>query len=218
MRTTWPWSTLSRRRSPAPQRAVCRSVAGYELNVSCPNVRTGCLSIGSDQAETAALVTAVRPRHRSPPRGEAHAQRHRRGGRGSRRRGRRCRLCLSGQHVPRDGPGPGHVAAVPRQSHRRLVRPGHQAYRPAHGARRGRGAPGAGDRHGRHRDRSGRARVHRLRRHGRGRGGSQLRRRRRRRAHRRGATGRAARASACPASRRRAAWPCPPRPALPGNV
>jgi dihydroorotate dehydrogenase (NAD+) catalytic subunit len=36
-------------------------VAGYELNVSCPNVRTGCLSIGSDQGETAALVTAVRP-------------------------------------------------------------------------------------------------------------------------------------------------------------
>jgi len=38
------------------------SVAGYELNVSCPNVRTGCLSIGSDEAETAALVAAVRPR------------------------------------------------------------------------------------------------------------------------------------------------------------
>ena len=36
-------------------------VAGYELNVSCPNVRTGCLAIGTDPAETAALVSAVRP-------------------------------------------------------------------------------------------------------------------------------------------------------------
>ncbi len=36
-------------------------VAGYELNVSCPNVRTGCQSIGTDQAETAALVSAIRP-------------------------------------------------------------------------------------------------------------------------------------------------------------
>ena len=37
------------------------SVAGYELNVSCPNVASGCLSIGTDAAETAALVEAVRP-------------------------------------------------------------------------------------------------------------------------------------------------------------
>jgi dihydroorotate dehydrogenase (NAD+) catalytic subunit len=37
------------------------TVAGYELNVSCPNVRSGCLSIGTDARETAALVAAVRP-------------------------------------------------------------------------------------------------------------------------------------------------------------
>jgi dihydroorotate dehydrogenase (NAD+) catalytic subunit len=37
------------------------SVAGYELNISCPNVASGCLSIGTDAAETAALVAAVRP-------------------------------------------------------------------------------------------------------------------------------------------------------------
>jgi dihydroorotate dehydrogenase (NAD+) catalytic subunit len=36
-------------------------VAGYELNVSCPNVASGCLSIGTEAAETAALVEAVRP-------------------------------------------------------------------------------------------------------------------------------------------------------------
>jgi dihydroorotate dehydrogenase (NAD+) catalytic subunit len=36
-------------------------VAGYELNISCPNVASGCLSIGTDATETAALVGAVRP-------------------------------------------------------------------------------------------------------------------------------------------------------------
>ncbi len=33
---------------------------GLELNVSCPNVHTGCISIGSDREETAAVVAAVR--------------------------------------------------------------------------------------------------------------------------------------------------------------
>ncbi len=36
-------------------------IAGYELNVSCPNVSSGCLSIGADERETAGLVAAVRP-------------------------------------------------------------------------------------------------------------------------------------------------------------
>jgi dihydroorotate dehydrogenase (NAD+) catalytic subunit len=35
-------------------------VAGLELNVSCPNVKTG-LDIGSDPGEAAALISAVRP-------------------------------------------------------------------------------------------------------------------------------------------------------------
>jgi dihydroorotate dehydrogenase (NAD+) catalytic subunit len=33
---------------------------GLELNISCPNVHSGCLAIGSDADETAALVSAVR--------------------------------------------------------------------------------------------------------------------------------------------------------------
>ena len=33
---------------------------GLELNISCPNVRSECISIGSDPAETEAVVTAVR--------------------------------------------------------------------------------------------------------------------------------------------------------------
>lgn len=34
---------------------------GLELNVSCPNVHSGCMSIGTDEEETRALVTGVRP-------------------------------------------------------------------------------------------------------------------------------------------------------------
>lgn len=33
---------------------------GLELNISCPNVHTGCLSVGSDPGETAEVVAAVR--------------------------------------------------------------------------------------------------------------------------------------------------------------
>ena len=36
-------------------------VAALELNVSCPNVKSGCV-MGSDPAETAALMEVVRPR------------------------------------------------------------------------------------------------------------------------------------------------------------
>jgi dihydroorotate dehydrogenase (NAD+) catalytic subunit len=35
-------------------------IAALELNVSCPNVKSGCISIGSDAAETEALVRACR--------------------------------------------------------------------------------------------------------------------------------------------------------------
>ncbi len=34
--------------------------AGLELNISCPNVHSGCASIGADASETAAVVEAVR--------------------------------------------------------------------------------------------------------------------------------------------------------------
>ena len=39
-------------------------IAALELNVSCPNVKSGCISIGSDAAETEAVVRAL-------PRGHA---------------------------------------------------------------------------------------------------------------------------------------------------
>lgn len=44
----------------AAAKGAAPHVAGYELNVSCPNVRSGCLSIGTDERETEQLVAAVR--------------------------------------------------------------------------------------------------------------------------------------------------------------
>ena len=41
-------------------------VAALELNISCPNVETGCISIGSDVAESEAVVRRVRERTRLP--------------------------------------------------------------------------------------------------------------------------------------------------------
>jgi dihydroorotate dehydrogenase (NAD+) catalytic subunit len=40
--------------------AEAPGVVALELNISCPNVETGCSSIGSDAAETAAVVRACR--------------------------------------------------------------------------------------------------------------------------------------------------------------
>jgi dihydroorotate dehydrogenase (NAD+) catalytic subunit len=41
-------------------------IAALELNVSCPNVKSGCISIGSDPAETEALVRLCRAATRLP--------------------------------------------------------------------------------------------------------------------------------------------------------
>ena len=41
-------------------------VAALELNVSCPNVKSGCISIGSDAGETEAVVRACRAATRLP--------------------------------------------------------------------------------------------------------------------------------------------------------
>jgi dihydroorotate dehydrogenase (NAD+) catalytic subunit len=41
-------------------------IAALELNVSCPNVKSGCISIGSDPAETEAVVRACRAATRLP--------------------------------------------------------------------------------------------------------------------------------------------------------
>jgi dihydroorotate dehydrogenase (NAD+) catalytic subunit len=41
-------------------------IAALELNVSCPNVKSGCISIGSDPYETEAVVRACRAATRLP--------------------------------------------------------------------------------------------------------------------------------------------------------
>jgi dihydroorotate dehydrogenase (NAD+) catalytic subunit len=41
-------------------------IAALELNVSCPNVRSGCISIGSDPSETEAVLHACRAASRLP--------------------------------------------------------------------------------------------------------------------------------------------------------
>ena len=41
-------------------------IAALELNVSCPNVKSGCISIGSDPAETEAVVRLCRAATRLP--------------------------------------------------------------------------------------------------------------------------------------------------------
>ena len=172
------WRSTSRRRPSG----TCPDIGGYELNVSCPNVASG-LQIGADPAATAAVVGAVRPLTtrlllaKLTPNVSDVVD-----GRPRRRRGRRRRP-LAGQHVQGDGARPGHAPAVPRQPHRRSLRTGDQADRPAHGRRGRDGAAGRADRrHGRRDERPRRARVHRLRRHGRGRGRGQLHRPSRRRA------------------------------------
>ena len=69
-------------------------VAALELNVSCPNVKSGCV-IGSERGEMAALMARVRPLTAEAADREADAERLRRragraGGRG-RRAPTRCR-------------------------------------------------------------------------------------------------------------------------------
>ena len=59
-------------------------VAAIELNVSCPNVKTG-LDIGADPASLAALVRAVRPLTRQAADRQAHAEHRRRRPRSRRR-------------------------------------------------------------------------------------------------------------------------------------
>ena len=124
-------------------------VAALELNVSCPNVKTG-LDIGAVPSEAAALVERLRPLTGKPlivkltPNTASPAA----VAAGGRRRRRRRRLAH--QHPARPGAAPAHARAVARRPHRRDV---------------GAGGPRRRARAGRRRPRSDR---HRHRRHGRG--------------------------------------------------
>jgi dihydroorotate dehydrogenase (NAD+) catalytic subunit len=52
---------LDEQTSSRPTAAKWTERVGLELNVSCPNVHSGCMSIGADPEETSALLHAVRP-------------------------------------------------------------------------------------------------------------------------------------------------------------
>ena len=136
-------------------------IAALELNVSCPNVKSGCISIGSDPVETEAVVRLCRAVtdlplwvKLSPNAADlaaiAAAAEH-----GGRRRAR------AHEHAARARDRPPDAEAAARRRHRRSLGAGAQAggaggrpyvprgLRPAHRGRR------------RYRERMGRARVHR---------------------------------------------------------
>ncbi len=99
-------------------------VAALELNVSCPNVKTG-LIMGADPSELAGAARRGASADRQAADRQAHAElrvagRRRRRGRGARRRRR-----LADQHAARHGDRPAPPGrAVARRRHRRRVRAG----------------------------------------------------------------------------------------------
>ena len=82
------------------------AVRAIELNVSCPNVESGCISIGSDATETRSLVERCRPETDLPLLVKLSPERRRH--RGDRRRGggRRCQRFGGREHVARNRPRP----------------------------------------------------------------------------------------------------------------
>ncbi|HTL51338.1 MAG TPA: dihydroorotate dehydrogenase [Planctomycetota bacterium] len=44
----------------------CAGIDGFEINVSCPNVKEGCMSIGTDPNQTRALLKLLRPLTKKP--------------------------------------------------------------------------------------------------------------------------------------------------------
>ena len=122
------------------------AVAALELNLSCPNVKSGCISIGTDPRETRGRDGAGARAHDAAAAGEAVAERRRRGRAGPRRRGRRRRRADAHQHRARHGAEP--PSPAPRCSAPARAACSGPALRPqalrggAGGARRGRDRAG----------------------------------------------------------------------------
>ena len=111
-------------------------VAALELNVSCPNVKTGLL-MGADPGETAALLDAVRPRDGEAADREADAER--RVARptvaaAAEAHGADAVSLINTRARHGDGPAPAG-RAVARRRHRRRVRAGRARRRARAGAR-----------------------------------------------------------------------------------
>ena len=138
-------------------------IAALELNVSCPNVKSGCISIGSDPAETEAVVRLCRAATSlplwvklSPNVADlaAVARAAERGGADALVLTNTLRA-LALDRV--------HAAPAARRDHRRPLGTGAQAGRAGGGSHLPRGLRPAHRRRRRHRERLGRARVHRRR-------------------------------------------------------
>jgi dihydroorotate dehydrogenase len=127
---------------------------GLELNISCPNVHSGCASIGSDPTETEQVVGAVRGVW--PGLLVAKLTPNVTEGRGGCYRRR--------QHLQRTGTGPRDSEAVSWKHHRRSFGSGHQTAGSAGGVRALRRSIGAASGHWRSGHGGGRDGVHRLRR------------------------------------------------------
>ena len=103
-------------------------VAAIELNVSCPNVKSG-LIVGEQPAETLSLLRGAAPADAQAADREADAQRRRPGrgrGRGGGGRGRRR---VADQHAEGGRDRPGDAAALARRGQRRALGAGGAAGR-----------------------------------------------------------------------------------------
>ncbi len=129
-------------------------VAAIELNVSCPNVRTG-LDIGADPDELARLLGGDPAADGQAADRQAHAEHRRRRARRPGGRGRRGRRRLAHQHPACVRAAPGRVRrGLARRRDGRAVRSGRANRRAGagQGGRRARGPPDR--RHGRSLDRA----------------------------------------------------------------
>ena len=109
------------------------SVDMIEMNISCPNVKHGGVQFGTSCQSVGAITREVRAHCKKAADGEAFPQCHRyfRNGCGCRKRWRRRHF--HDQHPYRDAHRYPHPAAHHPQQHRRDVRPGPVAHRPADG-------------------------------------------------------------------------------------
>ncbi len=134
-------------------------LAGYEINVSCPNTLHGGIYFSSDPALLSEVVKLVRPLTKrplivklSPNVGANRAA-------GSGRRAGRRRRNQPGEHVLSAGHRPAYSQTADWRWLRRTLRACDQAHRAAPDISGRESGPHPGDRHGRHQDRTGCCRV-----------------------------------------------------------
>ena len=98
-------------------------IAGLEINVSCPNVKEGCMVFGTTPEGTARGRQGRSTRDRPHRDHQALAQRHRRREHRPGRGRRRLRRSLAHQHPARHRNRPLEAQVQARERHRRPLRP-----------------------------------------------------------------------------------------------